>query len=254
MISIVVLGFGNVGKHLCLALERSASTELKQIYNRSEIDLPESLQHVDLTHKLQDLATADLYLIALPDDAIGSFSEELPKRDAIVAHTSGSASMGVLDKHDRPAVFYPLQTFSSERTVDFTRVPICIEAKHSKDKELLKELAEGFSEKVRVISSEERKKLHMAAVFASNFPNHLYHIASELLRENNLEFDLLKPLIAESAAKIETMSPYDAQTGPARRNDEKTIENHLHLLTDSRFREVYELLTRSIQETYGKKL
>ena len=254
MISVVVLGFGNVGKHLCLSLNRSNAAELTQIYNRSKIALPDSLQDIECIRDLDDLTHADLYIIALPDDVIRSFSDALPVTDAIVAHTSGSAAIDVLEKHDRAAVFYPLQTFSSEQDMDFNAIPICIEASHERDEEKLKLLAESISKKVSIISSEERKKLHMAAVFASNFPNHLYHIASEILNDNNLDFDLLKPLISETARKIESLSAYDAQTGPARRGDENTIENHLHLLTDSRYREVYELLTRSIQETYGKKL
>lgn len=254
MISTVVLGFGNVGKHLCLALEQSDAAQLVQIYNRSQIEVPESLQKVEFIHKLEDLARADLYLIALPDDAIKSFSDKLTKYNAIVAHTSGSKSLEALEKHDRAAVFYPLQTFSSDRTMDFSTVPICIEAKHSDDEAMLVQLAESISEKVKVISSEERKKLHLAAVFASNFPNHLYHMASEILGEHQLDFDLLKPLIAETADKIQSLPPVAAQTGPARRGDENTIENHLHLLTNSRYREIYELLTHSIQETYGKKL
>ncbi|MCW5520482.1 DUF2520 domain-containing protein [Aureitalea sp. L0-47] len=254
MISTVVLGFGNVGKHLCLALEQSDAAQLVQIYNRSESEVPESLQKVEFIHELGDLTRADLYLIALPDDAIKSFSDKLKKHNSVVAHTSGSKSLEALKKHDRAGVFYPLQTFSSERTMDLRTVPICIEAKHPEDEAMLVQLAESISEKVKVISSEERKKLHLAAVFASNFPNHLYHMASEILGEHQLDFDLLKPLIAETADKIQSLPPVDAQTGPARRGDENTIENHLHLLTNSRFREIYELLTHSIKETYGKKL
>ncbi len=254
MISIVVLGFGNVGKHLSLALEQSDAAILKQVYNRSEITLPSQLDHIELIDDLNDLAEADICIIALPDDVIQDFSGKLPEQDRLVVHTSGSAPIDALKDHSRRAVFYPLQTFSAEREVNFRSVPICIEANNAQDETLLFMLAESISEKVTVINSAARRKLHLAAVFVNNFTNHFYHIADELVRENDLDFDLLKPLILETANKINTLSPAEAQTGPARRGDKNTIENHLHLLSEGPYRELYEKLTASILETYGKKL
>ncbi len=254
MISIVVIGFGNVGRHLCEAFQKAEDAALVQIYNRSEIFLPESLQSVQVTHSISDLVKADIYLIALPDDIIPEFSTKLPKNSSLVVHTSGGVSINKLNYHKHRGVFYPLQSFSKSRKPEFKKIPICIEAELKSDLELLRELGACISKKVVEITSEERSRLHLSAVFVNNFVNHLYHISDSLLEEADLDFDLLKPLIRETAMKIEAMSASEAQTGPASRGDTKTLEKHLHLLKDSPYKEIYERLTVSIQETYGKKL
>ncbi|MBT8263310.1 MAG: DUF2520 domain-containing protein [Bacteroidia bacterium] len=254
MISIVVIGFGNVGSHLCQAFQNAEEVALVQIYNRSEISLPESLQAIAVTHSISGLAKADVYLLALPDDIISEFSSKLPKSDTLVVHTSGGVSMNSLNRDNHRGVFYPLQSFSKSRKPEFKKIPICIEAEHHSDLNLLQELGESISEKVVAISSEERGRLHLSAVFVNNFVNHMYHISETMLEEADLDFDLLKPLIRETAHKIESMSASNAQTGPALRGDTKTLEKHLHLLKDSPYKEIYEQLTSSIQETYGKKL
>lgn len=254
MISIVVIGFGNVGSHLCEAFKKAKDVELVQIFNRTKISLPESLKDIDFTHSVSDLAEADIYLLALPDDVISEFSEKLPKNKSLVVHTSGAVSMNKLNDKNHRGVFYPLQSFSRRRLPDYEKIPICIEAERSTDLRLLRKLGESISNKVVEVNSEERSRLHLSAVFVNNFVNHLYHISETLLEEANLDFNLLKPLIRESALKIDTMSASQAQTGPALRGDIKTLEKHLHLLKDSQFKEIYEQLTSSIQETYGKKL
>ena len=162
--------------------------------------------------------------------------------------------MHILSNENRKGVFYPLQTFSKNSLVAFKEIPICIEASVTSDLKILKELGESLSEKVIEINSEERSKLHLAAVFVNNFTNYLYRISNEILAESKLPFDLLKPLIAETARKIETLSPKDVQTGPAKRNDLKTIEKHLYLLKDSPYKQLYQQLTEAIQSSYGKKL
>ncbi|KAA3621807.1 MAG: DUF2520 domain-containing protein, partial [Flavobacterium sp.] len=147
-----------------------------------------------------------------------------------------------------------MQSFSKHRSVDFKTIPICIEAETAEDLVLLQKIGKQISGKVEEISSENRASLHLSAVFVNNFVNHLYHISEELLQKKKLDFDLLKPLIKETAKKIEKLSSSEAQTGPAIRDDEKTLRKHLQLLKGSPYETLYRDLTESIQNTYGKKL
>jgi len=254
MIRIVFLGFGNIGFHLCNTLYKTNKVAVNQVYNRNFIELPSALKQIPFTTKLSEIKEADIYIIAIPDDAIESFSKSLPFQNKLVVHTSGSMPMHILSNENRKGVFYPLQTFSKNSLVAFKEIPICIEASAASDLKILKELGESLSEKVIEINSEERSKLHLAAVFVNNFTNYLYRISNEILAESKLPFDLLKPLIAETARKIEALSPKDVQTGPAKRNDLKTIEKHLYLLKDSPYKQLYQQLTEAIQSSYGKKL
>ena len=170
-----------------------------------------------------------------------------------MVHTSGSVSVDALDKKNRNGIFYPLQTFSKKAKIDFNTIPICLESADTADFELLQSLAEMISEKVYKINSEQRKALHVSAVFVNNFTNHLYQIGNEICQENNVPFDILKALIQETAHKVMTLSPPEAQTGPAIRNDTKTIQTHLDFLSDENQKIIYKILTKSIQNN-GKKL
>jgi len=254
MTSIVILGFGNVGQHLCKALCKCNDISIKQLFNRNQVNIPSELKHIPFTSQLSEIQEADIYIMAIPDDAIVSFSEKLPFKGKLVVHTSGAVAMQVLSEANRKGVFYLLQSFSKNRELDFRNIPICIEAENKSDLKLLKKIGKSISKKVVEINSEERANLHVAAVFVNNFVNYMYGVSSDLLANNKLPFELLKPLIAETASKIETLSPKDAQTGPAKRNDKKTIEKHLHLLKDSPYKEIYQQLTDAILTSYGKKL
>lgn len=254
MLDVVILGFGNIGSNLCNALDNSSQTSVIQVFNRNVIELPNNLKSIPFTSNISEIKEADVYIIAIPDDAITDFSATLPFNDKLVVHTSGSVPMQALDGKNKKGVFYPLQTFTKNNLVDFSEIPICIEAEEETDLKLLRTLGESISKNVTEVSSEDRKTLHLAAVFVNNFVNHMYHISEDILKVSNLDFELLKPLIAETANKIKGLTPTQAQTGPAKRNDLKTIENHLHLLKDSPYTDVYQYLTEAIQNTYGKKL
>ena len=254
MIRIAILGFGNLGFNLCNFLNDNTYVSIVQIYNKSKVKLNDRLKDIPFTTNLAELKEADIYIIAIPDDAIASFSERLPFKNKLVVHTSGGGAMDILSEKNRKGVFYPLQTFSKNRNADFNMVPICIEASKDSDLGLLRKLGEALSEKVVVITPEERKKLHLAAVFVNNFANHMYTIGNDILQNAELPFQLLQPLIIETAHKIEDLSPINAQTGPAKRKDKNTIEKHLHLLDKGPYKELYQLLTESIQATHGKKL
>ena len=151
-------------------------------------------------------------------------------------------------------VFYPLQTFTKGRLLDFSTIPICIEASDNESLALLRLLGEAISQNIYDINSDQRKKLHLAAVFANNFSNHLFHISETLCEKEDLPFELLKPLILETVKKLETLSPKDAQTGPARRDDSISIEKHLELLTNTNHKKIYTLLSEAITKTYEKEL
>jgi predicted short-subunit dehydrogenase-like oxidoreductase (DUF2520 family) len=254
MVKVVFLGFGNVNSHLCNALYKTDKITVNQVFNRNYIKLLSPFEDIPFTDDISKIESADVYIIGIPDDAISSFSESLPFQNRLTVHTSGGVSINALSSKNRRGVFYPLQTFSKERKVNFTNIPICIEAKNTSDLKMLKQLGETISKNVVEISSEQRQKVHLAAVFVNNFTNYLYQIGEDILKKDGLSLDLLKPLIKETAEKIEKLPPEKAQTGPAKRNDIKTIEKHLHLLENTGYREIYELFTKALKANHGKKL
>ncbi len=250
MLKVVIVGTGNVAKHLFDALKASEQVESVQVWGRSskasEYFDPESL--VFEIHQLPEEPT--IYIIAVSDDSIVSVSEKLEEKRGLVLHTSGSTPMSVLEKHPNHGVLYPLQTFSRDRSLDFASVPLCIEANTDGNLSTLRTLARSLAEKVYDINSEKRKQVHLAAVFANNFTNHLYHLAHELCEEHQLPFDILTPLIIETAKKIKHRSPYDMQTGPARRGDLSVLQKQQGFLNSQYQREIYKLLSESIKKTY----
>ena len=254
MIKIVILGTGNVATHLFSALQNSVNTEVIQMYNRSKKSLIPFEKTVDTTASLSKLKDADVYIIAISDDHIMALSKKLQFHNKLVVHTSGSIAMKAISKQNRRGVFYPLQTFSKKKAVDFKHVPLCIESENLEDLNTLKQLASSISDAVYQIDSTQRKALHIAAVFINNFVNHLYQKGEEICKEHKVSFDILKPLIQETAEKIIGLSPENSQTGPAIRNDKKVIQQHLADLNTPTQQEIYKLLTKSIQKTHGNKL
>ncbi|MBP0904100.1 Rossmann-like and DUF2520 domain-containing protein [Mariniflexile gromovii] len=253
MISVVILGAGNVATHLFKAFNKVEQISVIQWYNRSTDALKTYKKEVEVIDDLSLLKEADLYILAVSDDAIKPLSSKLPFENRLVVHTSGAVGIYDIDKKHKRGVFYPLQTFSKTADVDFANVPICIEALESVDYHLLKKLAISIGSPTKKVNTDQRKVLHVAAVFVNNFTNQLYRMAHEITESEGAEFDLLKPLILETAKKVQDMSPYMAQTGPAKRNDKKTLRRHLKLLKDQHHTDIYNLLTTSIQLTHGRK-
>ncbi len=252
MIAVVILGAGNVAYHLFHAFLHSEVVNVIQVYNRTSENLTGfSKNTTTTTTNISEIKDATLYIIAVNDDAIHELSHQLLHNNKLVVHTSGSVSMEELATKNRRGVFYPLQTFSKNKTVDFSQIPICIEAENKTDLELLETIAKNSTKKVFHINSKQRLQIHIAAVFVNNFVNHLYKIGCDLCEEENISFEILKPLILETASKIETLSPTTAQTGPAKRNDKKTIKKHLDKLNNHK--EMYTLFTNTIIKTYGGK-
>lgn len=228
MISVLLVGKGNVATHLYEAFLNVDAVKVTQISSR----------------ELDKIPQADVTIIAVSDDAITEVSSKITNN--FVVHTSGSVSINDLKNSTRKGVFYMLQTFSKDKNVDFSKVPFCLESESKEDYKLLETLAKSIGKKIYSINSEQRKTLHVAAVFVNNFTNHMYKIGNDICKENNVPFEILQPLIKETASKIEYLSPEKAQTGPAVRNDKKTIKNHLNLL-DINQQEIYKILTKSIQ-------
>lgn len=254
MNTVVIIGTGNVARHLFTAFQECTELKVLQVVGRNrEAVLPfEKLVKGKLFFRT--ILDAQFYIIAVSDDVIGSISKKLADKKGILLHTSGSVSLQALPEGTRRGVFYPLQTFSKNNHVNFKKVPICIDAQKQNDLDLLRQLASLISDSVHVISFEQRKSLHLAAVFVNNFVNHMFTIGKEICQKNELSFSILEPLIVETLEKIKVMSPYEAQTGPARRGDKRTMENHIELLNKTRYKELYSLLSQSILETYGEKL
>jgi len=252
MIQIVILGAGNIAQHLYKEFQAAEKLEVVQVYNRSAKALS-YFTNTATTTNLKKLVDADIYIIAVADDAISSIANKLPFTDRLVVHTSGNVSMHELHKKNRRGVFYPLQTFTKGVKVDFSAIPICLESGEKPDYKILKKVANAIGSSSYKISSEQRRALHVSAVFVNNFSNHLYRIAHEICEANNVPFEILNPLIQETAKKITTLTPYMAQTGPAKRGDQKTIENHLEKLDKDIHKEIYTLLTQSIAKTYGRE-
>lgn len=254
MIKISIIGSGNVAQHLITAFQKSADIELIQVYARHKETISTVFSEIKITNNFNELIEADLYIISVSDDAVAEISSQLPFQDRLVVHTSGSVPLVALNNKNRKGVFYPLQTFTKNKKVDFKTIPLCLESEHKEDFIILEKTAQTISDNIYPISSEQRKALHVAAVFVNNFVNHLYQIGNEICIENEISFDILKPLITETTNKIMNLSPKEAQTGPAKRKDKQTIAKHIAFLDNELYKEIYKNLTQSIQTNHGTKL
>ncbi|MEM6516039.1 MAG: Rossmann-like and DUF2520 domain-containing protein [Bacteroidota bacterium] len=252
MIKVVILGAGNVATHLFKAFQKSDKVMVVQWFNRDLEKLIPFNNEVGITNGISDLESADVYFISVTDDAISEISEALPFEDRLVVHTSGTVNIHDLDKKNRRGVFYPLQTFSKSVDIDFKKVPICLETIEKDDYKLLKTAADSISDFVKKVNSDQRAALHLGAVFVNNFVNQLYRLAHEITESTGAEFDMLKPLILETALKVQDNSPFRAQTGPALRGDKSTIKAHLKRLQNEHHKDIYEILTQSIKNTHGR--
>lgn len=249
MIKVVLLGSGNVASHLALALNAAKNVELMQRYSRDHKNDSFFDSGIPFTNSLNELLEADVYIISINDDAIATFSKKLNQLKGLVVHTSGSVLMAAIDNKLRKGVFYPVQSFSKEAEVDFRKVSLALETENSDDYKLLHELATSISDHVIQVNSNQREKLHLAAIFANNFSNYMFLTAKDICDQNDLSFETLKPIILETAQKIMNTDPVMAQTGPARRNDNKVIEKHLSSLKGEE-KEIYRVLSTAIKNRY----
>lgn len=250
---IILIGAGNVGHHLGIAFHNNG-IPVVQVFSRKKTKAKKLSDKIGcaFTTSISKLEKdADLYIIAVHDDAIESVAKSLQKigiEKGIVTHTSGSVSTSILKPYfEQYGSFYPLQTFSIHKQVDFKKIPICIEGADQSIVRKLKSIGKKISPNIHEVDEEKRAMLHVAAVFVCNFANHLYQIGDELCTKNNLPFDILKPLIEETANKVQSLQPKKAQTGPAIRGDKKTIKKQMKYLQQfPEYKKVYSLLTKSI--------
>lgn len=254
---VVFIGSGNVATQLGLALQAKGIT-ISQIYSRTEANAKELADKLNTkyTDNISEIYQyADMYIYAIKDNSFRNFlnSFDLPQ-EAIHVHTAGSIHISNFDKFtNKYGVFYPLQTFSKDKIVDFTDIPICIETSTEMVEKKLVEMANLLTTKVYILDSEQRRQLHLAAVFACNFSNYMYDIASEIVGKAGIGFDLLHPLILETATKIKTLTPYLAQTGPSVRYDKKTIDTHLWMLRKTpEYKKLYFELSNDIHNRHKK--
>jgi predicted short-subunit dehydrogenase-like oxidoreductase (DUF2520 family) len=254
-VKIVLIGAGNVATQLGRAFNEKGFPVV-QVYSRT-LSAAQALGkklHTDYTHRLQDITTqADGYVFSVSDTALPLLLKSFPATTGIWVHTAGSIPMDIFKDSaaTRYGVFYPLQTFSKRRKISFNHIPIFFEANSPQDEHLLQQIALSLSDTAIPLSSEKRKYLHLAAVFACNFTNHLYDIAAQILEDQAIDRKVLLPLIAETAAKVRTLSPREAQTGPAARYDLPVIERQLELLkTDPDKQAIYRILSQDILRRY----
>jgi predicted short-subunit dehydrogenase-like oxidoreductase (DUF2520 family) len=264
--NISIIGTGNLAWHLSQALEQ-AGYRIAEIYGRDvakAIHLAGLLYSAEVKNDLDfSESNSQLFIIAVSDDAVlGVCAKMLLPENAIVVHTSGAKYLSEMQQafqihHDLPVncgVFYPLMTFTKNRRIDFAHIPLCIEAADEKTEAFLVKVGSAMSDAIYLINSEERRALHVAAVFACNFTNHLWGLAKEIVESEDIEFDILKPLISETFNKaILATHPADVQTGPAVRGDQATVKKHLeYLADDDDLRKVYQTMTDSIRDWHGE--
>lgn len=231
--NIVIIGKGNVATNLDYAFRKKGIT-CQMVSSREELDL---------------LPTANVYIYAVRDEALSQVvAQVVNKEKALHLHTSGSMPMSVFGA-DKPhaGVFYPFQTFSKARVIeDFSTVPIFFEARGIDDITAVYSLALTITNHVYETTQHDRERLHVAGVYACNFTNLMYTFAAELLKDTHIPFSALLPLIDETAAKIHTLAPCAAQTGPARRGDENVMRHHVEILPNADMRDLYQRLSEEI--------
>lgn len=258
--NVSFIGAGNLAWHLAPVLDNTEYS-VREIYSRDSRHaeaLVKRLYHAKVQSTLDfSSSPSRIFIIAVSDDVIGEVAQEiiLPD-DAILLHTSGSQPLNVLAyaATSRIGVFYPLQTFTKNRKVDFAEVPVFVESEDRETEKILVEMGKTISTKVKRISSSERKAVHVAAVFASNFTNHMLTISRDVLTRNKLDFEWLRPLIAETVNKALSLGPDEAQTGPAKRGDLETLDSHLEFLnSEEAVAEIYRVISQHILDRYEEE-
>ncbi len=255
---IVLIGAGNMATHLGMKLVE-VGEEVVQVFSRDRLKALQLATEIGagFTNDLNEISTeADLYFLAVHDDAIGTVAQQLFEKgldDKLIVHTSGATPTRVFDEAapglNRVGAFYPLQSFSKIRKPDFQKIPICVDASRVEDLAILTRLAQLLSKHVFHINDEQRGTLHLAAVFVNNFTNHLFAVGEKIQTEAGLPFEMLLPLIHETVAKLADGPPATMQTGPAVRHDDATIQRHLRQLENQpELQAIYQILTKNIQD------
>ena len=246
---IAIIGSGNLAWHLAPELE-NVGHRIVEIYSRNLKNakkLQKRLYNAEINPSFDfSDSEAEIFFICISDDAIEEVAQEIAlPENAVIVHTSGSQSISKLGyvATEYIGVFYPLQTFTKNKQVEFDDIPILIEAEDSHTERTLKKLGKSISNQVFSVSSKDRLAIHIAAVFACNFTNHLFEVSDQILRKHGFKFSLLKPLIAETINKSLEIGPENAQTGPAVRGDMETLDQHMEYLNGNEYQQVYRMIT-----------
>jgi len=256
--TVCFIGAGNLAWHLAPALDNT-DFAVREVYSRNPKHaqtLVEKLYQADAKCSLDfSESHCRIFVLAITDDSIASVVQELIlPDDAILIHTSGSQPLSILEYAATPftGVYYPLQTFTKSRKLNFNEVPIFIESDDASTQKVLVNMAKAVSSNVHTISSEKRKALHVAAVFASNFTNHMLTLAQEVASNRKLDFEFLKPLVIETVNKAMTLGPVNSQTGPAKRGDLQILDEHFEFLSDDEsMAELYKIISQDIIDRYA---
>lgn len=257
MKTITIIGSGNVATHLAKALH-AAGHQIVQIWSR-EYDHAEALANQVFAEPIDRLnllyPTADVYILAVTDDALFDLALDLRLRDALVLHTAGSVSLRVLQPISRKnGVIWSPQTFIRDIPMDYSQLPFCIEGSSPEVEDAIRDLLQPVSQHIFRVDTDQRQWLHLAAVMTNNFGNAINALAQDILQQHNIPFEILHPLITMTAEKIKQGGLWQQQTGPARRRDQKTIDNQRRLIADDeQLLKIYDLLTETIQDKTRKQ-
>ena len=246
MIRIGLIGTGNVAIALAREIRNHESLTLVKLIGRDQNKLPKDLIDIPFSKQFNALPTCDVVLIAVSDQAIQQVSSQLPLTDAVVVHTSGASSMDLLSNHKHRGVFYPLQTFSKQQQLNWSKIPILWEGNNTQVNEKLETLSQLLSPLATQIDEKQRLSMHFAAVVVNNFTNHLYAEAHRFCKSKHMNFDLLVPLIEETTRKIKHLDPRKSQTGPASRGDMQTIQRHKAVPMTEELSDIYSLFTSQL--------
>jgi len=252
VITVSIIGTGNVAFHLAKAFSKAQMIHMQFVAGRSREKLVAFQSFANTTMQLSALGQSDIILIAVSDDSIAQVAAEIPETNALIVHTSGSTSLEVLEPRERIGAFYPLQTFSKNKELNYKKIPFLIEVKIEEDLQLLSKLTHALQAEHFRMNSKERAAYHLAAVFSNNFTNHILTESETLCEQHRISFQLLKPLLEETIEKAFEKGPENSQTGPAKRNDSKTIEKQLAALQTTEQKDLYTTLTKAIQKHYER--
>lgn len=250
--NIVFIGAGNLATSLAKEMHRHG-LRISQVYSRTADSASLLANQLDCpwTISLNEIRTdADWYIFSVKDNVLEELIRQMQPNNGLWLHTAGSMQATIFEgSTSRYGVIYPLQTFSKSRKVDFSKIPFILETNNEKDLEELKTISGILTKDIRILNSEERKQIHLAAVFACNFANHMWDLAWRLLEEKGISPEILIPLIEETAGKVQEITPAQAQTGPAVRYDKNVIDKHLNMLEKDELKTIYSLLSQSIHKT-----
>ena len=248
MVTISIIGSGKLSFNLSEALIKNKKLKVNEIYSRNNKNIKLFNGKIKFTNKIENLKEVDFYFILSNDDSIEELSQKIKTKNGMILHSSGSKDINVLSNHLNFGVFYPLQTFGFNKKTDFAKTPILIEGNSEENLEKLKELCHKMEVDFEEVDSKKRLHYHLAASFANNFTNHILSLTDEIINKFNLKKDFFIPIVNETFKKFKINKSKESQTGPAVRNDLKTLKKHKKILKKSNYLNLYKIISKSIKK------